>query len=109
MNMSVDNGDVNGDYFYMDSSTRYESNDQSSFDYTKKRDEIYINRCLIEHNGWPYSARIDVMLPASMLNQYDNMECNNKHHNLLSHGDISTSKKPSVSTFTSPYITSTNY
>ena len=38
--MSVNNGDVNGDYCYMKSSTGYASNNQNSIDYTKERDAI---------------------------------------------------------------------
>ena len=36
MNMSVDNGDVNGDYFYMNIFTRSYSNIQNFIDYTIK-------------------------------------------------------------------------
>ena len=36
------------------------------------------------------------------------MEYNNKHHNLHSNGNISASKNSSVSTLTSPSVTSTN-
>ena len=36
MNMSVDNGDVNGCYFYINSSTGSDINNNSSIDYTNK-------------------------------------------------------------------------
>ena len=36
MNMSVDNGDVNGDYYYMNSSTGSVIRNHNSIDYAKK-------------------------------------------------------------------------
>ena len=36
MNISVENGDANGDYCYMNSSTIYVTKNQNSIDYTKK-------------------------------------------------------------------------
>ena len=44
MNMSVDKGDINGDSFYMNSSTGYESKNHNFVDYTKKIYEISTNR-----------------------------------------------------------------
>ena len=46
MNVSVGNSDINGDYFYMNTSTGYVINNHNSIDYTKKRDEISTNRYL---------------------------------------------------------------
>ena len=40
MNISVDNVDVNGYYFYMNSATLSIISNHNSDDYTKKRDEI---------------------------------------------------------------------
>ena len=40
INMSVDNGDVNGDYFYMNSSTGSVIKNHNLIDYTKKRDKF---------------------------------------------------------------------
>ena len=68
MNMSVDNGDVNGDYCNMNSSTCSESNNHNSVSYKKKRDEISTNRYLGENHGLLYSVVIDDLLPASALN-----------------------------------------
>ena len=51
---------------------------------------------------------VDVVLSTSTLNQYDNMEYNNEHHNVFSNGNISTPNNSSVSTFTPPSVTSTN-
>ena len=51
--MSVDNGDVNGDYCYTNSSTVYESKNHNYIYYTNKRDEIYTNRYVMENNGSP--------------------------------------------------------
>ena len=48
MNMSVDNGDFNGDYCYMNSSTVSESNNHNSIDYTNKRYENSTNMYLME-------------------------------------------------------------
>ena len=41
--MSVDNGDVNGDCYYMNSSTGSESKNHNTIDRANKRDEISIN------------------------------------------------------------------
>ena len=91
MNISVENSDVNGDCYYMNFSTVSESNNHNTIDYKKKRDEIFTNRHLMKNNGLQDGVGIDVMLPASALNQYSNMEYNNEHHNLPSNGNISTS------------------
>ena len=74
----------------MNSSTGSESNNHNSMDYTKKIEDISTNRYLIENNALPDGVRIDIMLPASTLNQYANMEYNNKHHNLFRNCNIST-------------------
>ena len=42
----------------------------------------------MEDNGLPDGVGIDVMLPASALNQYINMEYNNEHNKLLINGNI---------------------
>ena len=90
MNTIVDNGDVNGVYCYMNSSTGYESDNNNSIDYTNKRDEISTKIYLMGSNGLPYGVGIDFILPASALNQYTNMEYNNEYHNLQNNGNIST-------------------
>ena len=82
MNMSVDNGDINGDYCYMNDSTISESKKQNYIDQTKKIDEISTNRYLMKDNGLTDGVSIDNMLPASALNQCVNMEYNNGHHKL---------------------------
>ena len=46
--MSVENGDINGDYCYMNSYTGSVINNQNSIDYTNKRDEISTNKYLRE-------------------------------------------------------------
>ena len=43
MNMSVDNGDINGYYFYMNISYGSKSKNHNSIDYTKKSDKISTN------------------------------------------------------------------
>ena len=74
MNTSVENGDVNGEYCLINSSTGYESKNHNTIDYTKKRDELSTNRYLMENNGLPDCVGIDVMLTESSINQYFNME-----------------------------------
>ena len=49
---------------------------------------------------------IDVILPESTLHQYSNTECNNYYNSRLMNCKLSTSNNLSVSTLTSPYITS---
>ena len=72
--MSVENGDVNGDYCYMNSSTWYIINNHNYIDHNNKRDEISTNRYLRENNALQDGVDIDDMLPASALNQYVNTE-----------------------------------
>ena len=48
MNMIVDNGDVNVDYFYINSSNGSVINNQNSIDYLKKIDDIYF-REMMDH------------------------------------------------------------
>ena len=61
MNISVDNGDVNGDFFYMNSSTGYVINNHDYIDYTKKRYEIYAKTYLRENNRLPDGVDIYYM------------------------------------------------
>ena len=102
MSMSVDNGDANGDYCYMNSSTGNVINNHNLIDYTNKIYEISTNRYLRENNRLPDGVDIDDILPVSALNQYLNMEYNNEYHK------ISTSNNSSVSTLTSPSVISNN-
>ena len=69
-NMRVDNGDVNGDYCYMNIYTGYESKNSNSIDYTNKRDKISTQKIFKGNNGLPDGVVIYDMLPASALNQY---------------------------------------
>ena len=75
--MSVENGDNNGDFCYVNSSTGSESKNHNSIYYNNKRDGIFTNIYLMENNGLPDGFGIGVMLPASTLNPYANMEYNN--------------------------------
>ena len=77
MNMIVDNGDTNGYYCYMNSSTRSIMMNQNYIYYTYKRDEIYTIKYLRGNNGLSEVLDIYDMLPVSALNQYANMEYNN--------------------------------
>ena len=76
---------------------------------TKKKDKVSTNIYVRVNNGLPDGLEIDDISPTSALNQYVNMEYSNVHHNLQINGNISTSKISSVSTLTSPSVTSTNY
>ena len=108
VNISVDNGHFNGDYCYMNSSTGYIINNKNYIDYTNKRYEISTNRNLRGNNGLADGVDIDDMLPESAPNQYVNMRYNDEHHNLYMNNKISTSNNSSVSTLTSPSVTSKN-
>ena len=77
MNMGVAIGDVNSGHYYTNSPTVPGANNHNSIYFTKKSDEIAPNRSKIENSGLQYGFEIDVMLPASTLHQYDNMEYNN--------------------------------
>ena len=74
MNMGVENGDVSGGNCYMSRYTRYESKNHNSIYHIKKIDEISTKRSEIENNRLQDSVDIDVILSASKLNQYNNME-----------------------------------
>ena len=87
---------VNGDYYYINRSTGYESNNHNYIYYTNNRNEISTNRYLMENNGLMDGVGINDMLHASVINQYVNLEYNNKHHSLQSNGNISTSSNLSV-------------
>ena len=50
----------------------------------------------MENNGLMDGVGINDMLHASVINQYVNLEYNNKHHRLQSNGNISTSSNLSV-------------
>ena len=62
----------------------------------------------MENTGSKDGVDIDIILSASTLHQYENIEYNNEHHKNFMNGKISTSKNSSVSTLTSPSATSTN-
>ena len=106
--MSVDTGYVNGDYFYMNSSTRSIIRNQNSIDYKNDRYEISTNKYWRLYNGSPDGGYIDDILPASAPNKYFNMEYNIKHHNLQSNGNILTPNNSPVTTVTSTSVKSTN-
>ena len=74
MNMSIDNGDINGNYCYMNSSTWSVVNNQNPIDYTNNIDNITTNRDLKENNGLPGGVDIYDMLPASAPIKYVNMD-----------------------------------
>ena len=60
----------------------------------------------MENNGLLDGVVIDLMFPKSVLNSLVNMEYNNQHHKLHRNGNIPKSNNSSVSTMTSPSVTS---
>ena len=68
MNISVENGDVNGGYCYTNISIGSESKNNNSINSTKKIYEIAPKRYVMENNGLPDGVGIDVMLLVSTLN-----------------------------------------
>ena len=105
--MGVGNSDVNGGHFNMNSTTGSESNNHNGIYSKKKRYEIDTNREM-ENNELQYGVDMYVVLPVSTHNKYANMEYNSEHHNIFINGKIPTSNNSTVSTLTSPNITSTN-
>ena len=74
----------------MNSSTGSESKNHNSIDSTKKRYEIAPHRSEMENIGLQDGVGVNVMLPASTLNQYTNTEHNDEHHDLWRNGNIET-------------------
>ena len=106
MYWGVENRDVSGGHSFMNSHTLSEANNQNSIDYTKKRDGNVPNISEMEDTGLQDGVDIDVMIPASTLHQYANMEYNNDSHFPFMNGKRSTSNNSSVSTLTPPSVTS---
>ena len=77
MNISFDNGDINGDYLYINSSTGSVIRNNNSIEYKNKIDEISTRKDLMGNNGLTDGVDIDNMLPECAPNQYVNMEYNN--------------------------------
>ena len=92
----------------MNSHTLYESNIHNSKDSTNKRDGNVPNIYETVDTGLQDGVDIDAMLSASALHQYANMECNNESQTPLINFKMSPSNNSSVSTLTSPSITSIN-
>ena len=57
--MGVENGDVNGNYCYMNGYTASKSKNHNSMDYTNKMEDISTNRYSIENNALPDGVGID--------------------------------------------------
>ena len=73
INISVDNGDFNGDCCYMNISTESVINNHNPIDYTKKIDNISTNIYLRVNTGLSDGVYIDDMLPVSALSKYVNI------------------------------------
>ena len=86
MYWGIDNGDVSGEHCLMNSQNLFESMKKNYIDSTKKRAVNVPNVSEIKDNGLHDGVDIDVMLPASTLHQYVNMECNNDSHCALMNG-----------------------
>ena len=82
MNWGVKMFNVSDGNCYKNIHTVYESKNHSSVYSTNKSDENTPNRSEIENTGLQNGVDIDVMLAASKLRQYVNMEYNNEHHNI---------------------------
>ena len=74
MNWGIENGDVSCGNYYMNSHTISEVNNNKYIDYTKKGDENASNLSTMEYTGLQDGVDIDVTLPVSTLDQYDNTE-----------------------------------
>ena len=66
----------------MNTHTISEAREQNFIDSTNRSDEITPNISETENNGLQDGVDIDVMLPASTLHQYANMEYKNEYHYL---------------------------
>ena len=62
----------------------------------------------MEYTGFQDGVDIDVILTSSTLHKYASTEFNNYYHPPLTDSKISTSKNYSISTLTSPSVTSIN-
>ena len=101
MDGDVENGDVSGGHFFMNSHNISESDNQN-FIYTKnKRDCNILNVPLMGKTVLQDGAEITNMLYAPTLHQHANMEYNNVSHSPWIIGKIPPSKSSSVSTLTS--------
>ena len=104
-NIGVENGHVNGGHCCMNSHTVSEWKNRHYIVSTKKRNEIYPNRSEIKYNGLQDGVGIDVMLPLSTMNQYENTKYKNEDYDLLRNGNIPTPNNSSVSTLNLPSVT----
>ena len=73
MNTCVYNGDINGVYCYMNTSTRYESNDHNFIYYTNRRDKHSTNIYVKGNNGLLDGVAIHIILSAPTLKTYFNI------------------------------------
>ena len=72
MDGGVENGDVSGGHFFMNSHTISEANNPSSVYSTNKRDGKFPNVSEMEDTGFYNGVDIDAMFYASTLHQYPN-------------------------------------
>ena len=77
MNRGVKYGNVSGGHCYMNTHTKSEAKEQNLIDYTNRSDESTPNKSEMENTGLQDCVDIDVMLQASKIHQYPNMEYNN--------------------------------
>ena len=87
MNRGVETFDVSCGHWYMNSNTIYEAKNPNFMDSTKKRNENAPNLSTMKNTGLKDGDGIDVMLPASTLHQYANMEYKNEYCYHLMNGE----------------------
>ena len=80
MNISVENGDSNGGYFYMNGSTGSIIRNHNYIDYKKKRDEISTNKYIREIMDFQMVYKFMI---CSLHPHFINMEIWNKIMNII--------------------------
>ena len=83
MNRGVENCDVSGGHYFMNSHNISEAKKHNNIDSTNKWDENSPEVSEIENTGLQDGVEIDVMLPASTIHKQTNIECNNDYQTPL--------------------------
>ena len=92
MNWDSKDVDISAGNCYMNSHTVSEANNNKTIDYTKKIAENTRNRSGMQSTESQAGVDIDIVLPTSKINQYENMEYNNEYDSSLMNGKTPTSK-----------------
>ena len=80
MNWGVENGYVSSGNFYMNRHTLSEVDNHNYIYSRNKRDENSPKLSAMEDTGLQNGVDIDVIIPASTLHQYPNMQYNNEYN-----------------------------